>query len=200
MTLEHFNNQIERLKKAFPDPRDNLYNNERLRLFFLDLGDYPDHYMERAVNYFMMAFRNGPLLKDFLEVFARFESEAKFENAVAVSDILRLAIPRSADPEFGRLCKSVIDQKVSFSITDVQYEQAVAHITTHAARTCDKSERCPDCYGTGMAHRSGKNYGDTVYRCYCPDGAKHPETIPSPSKKNEPGEPVKMLTLPRSFA
>ena len=72
MQREVFARQIDRLKSTYGD---RAYPDERMKIIYNSLANYPDHYLERAVNDFIANMRQSPMLSDFVEKFSQFEVE-----------------------------------------------------------------------------------------------------------------------------
>lgn len=172
MNLRHFATQIDRLKEVFSD---RLYPDVRVKILFNALSKYPDHYMERAVNEFVLDSRQAPLLHEFMEKFSTYEDEKQYAQIITIED-LRRASHKSANKEFASLCFGVIEKKLTGKISQKEFDQALQYIE-QTARLMDQNrdESCPKCYGSGYALTEDDKRRRFARRCECPIGRGKPE-------------------------
>jgi hypothetical protein len=123
MELDVFKTHMQRITDTFGS---NFYPKERIETFWKCFKSYPNHYMEQAVNWFVLRARKPPLFEEFEKQFRFYElrknqDRSVNEEADPVAAFDKLCGMTNADPDFVRACRKTLKDKLQGKITRAEF-------------------------------------------------------------------------------
>ncbi len=150
MNIDFFADQVRRLKDTFGD---KYYSKERYTLFWNTFRNEREDIIKLAVDNLICNQKFAPLLKEISEaVELAHQQDREFRLRSFREPDLNEMVKTSHNPEFAKLCNSIIQKCVSGQMEKPEYADAMKYIDTY----CDSLEKaegrnyCKKCGDTGL--------------------------------------------------
>lgn len=192
LSKECFTEQIRKLRDTYGDKN---YPKERCSLFFREVEKYPDELVTRAIDKLIYEEKHPPMPPKIIETISTILTKQREHeiNTTRDKNEFEEAIKSSNNPEFAKLCNSVISELMVKKMNKKRFIEADEYIDTYCKQLELEERRpfCNDCRNKGYAYKLEENYS-MMYRCHCSHGKRTKEIL---KYKNQDGQITELKHL-----
>lgn len=174
MSPGEFQIEMSRLSEQFGK---QTYSTERCKLLWQEIQNLSHAWFARVVDRFIGEFRQAPLMPEFREEIAKERERLWKKEKEQHSKDAEAFFESSFDTtEMKTICQFIL-KRLAGGVTDVEYATFLKHLRAAAKSASKTKVKCDTCDDAGhVVFWDGK--GNSVIRCYCPQGSKQPATLP----------------------